>query len=75
MFEGKTCHGFTFAVGLLYVRHIMQRGSSSYKFFLFMLYPMFIFETTFNFGRHLGLFSISPSKELYLIFRNYKYFT
>jgi len=66
MFEGKTCHGFTFVFGLLYLRHLFKTGNHLYKFVMACLYPLVFFHASYNFGRHLGFFMICPSKYYFL---------
>ena len=65
MFEGKTCHGFTFVFGFFYLRHLFKSGNHLYKFAMGCLYPLVFFQASFNFGRHLGLFMICPSKKIF----------
>jgi hypothetical protein len=60
--ETYTCHVFTLATTLGYIKHFFKVNNNIYKAFLIVIYPLFVFNITYNFGRHLGGFLIMRSK-------------
>jgi hypothetical protein len=65
--ETYTCHVFTLLTTLGYIKHFFATkiNNNYYKVFLILMYPLFVLNASYNFGRHLGGF-IAMRRKKYL---------